>query len=177
LIYGERIRLRAPEREDLPKFVDWLNDPEVREGISIVLPFSQAEEEIWFDEMIKRPAPEHPMAIEIREADGWTMVGTCGFHEIYWRNRSAEVGILIGDKTRWNLGYGTEVMRLLLNHGFQTLNLNRISLQVFENNPRAIRTYKKVGFRREGVKRQAMYLSGQYHDIILMSVLRSEWKE
>jgi RimJ/RimL family protein N-acetyltransferase len=66
-------------------------------------------------------------------------------------------------------------MRLLLKHGFETLNLHRIFLRVYETNPRAIRTYEKVGFVHEGRMRQALYRQGQYHDILLMSVLRPEW--
>jgi RimJ/RimL family protein N-acetyltransferase len=86
------------------------------------------------------------------------------------------VGIFIGEKSLWNQGYGTEVMKLLLKHGFHTLNLNRIALEVYENNPRAVRSYEKAGFVHEGCKRQGMYKDGHYIDILLMSVLRSEWQ-
>jgi diamine N-acetyltransferase len=177
LIYGENIRLRAPERSDIPQFVAWLNDPEVIAGLLIALPMSQAEEEEWFENMIKRPAVEHPLTIEVREGDAWMMIGNCGFHNIDWRCHSAEVGIFIGDKHYWNRGYGTEAMCLLLQHGFNTLNLNRIALEVYRANPRAIRSYEKAGFIHEGCKRQGIYKDGQYIDILLMSVLRSEWRE
>ena len=178
MIYGEHIRLRAPDRSDLPLFVNWLNDPEVREGLIISLPLSMDEEETWYENMLKRPAPEHPMVIEIRQPeDRWLPVGNCGFHNIDWRTRSADVGIFIGEKACWNQGYGTEVMRQLLRHGFNTLNLNRIALEVYETNPRAIRVYEKAGFVHEGRKRQAMYKDGSYLDVLLMSVLRSEWNE
>jgi diamine N-acetyltransferase len=176
MIYGDRIRLRADERADLPRFVEWLNDPDVREGISSHLPQSQAEEEQWYETMLKTPHDEHPLAIDVRTEDGgWQLIGNCGFFDLKWRNRSAEVGIFIGDKSRWNQGYGTETMRMLLKHGFETLNLNRIYLNVFASNPRAIRCYEKVGFVHEGRQRQAEYQHGQYIDMLLMSVLRSEY--
>jgi RimJ/RimL family protein N-acetyltransferase len=175
MIYGERIRLRAVERADLPQFVEWLNDPEVRAGLLLHLPMSLAEEEVWFEGMIKRPPPEHPMVIEVQQGGGWVMIGNCGMHNIDARCRSAEVGIFIGDKRRWNQGYGTEAMRLLLRHGFETLNLNRIQLDVYEDNPGAIRAYEKAGFVHEGRKRQGMYKDGRYIDVLIMSVLRSEW--
>jgi len=66
---------------------------------------------------------------------------------------------------------------LLLRHGFLTLNLNRVFLRVFETNPRAIRSYEKAGFIHEGRLRQAEFRDGQYVDILLMSVLRSEWED
>ena len=85
------------------------------------------------------------------------------------------MGIFIGDKSCWNQGYGTEVMRLLLKHGFETLNLNRIYLHVFATNLRAIRCYEKAGYVPEGRLREAEFKNGQYVDFIVMSVLRSEY--
>jgi RimJ/RimL family protein N-acetyltransferase len=176
MIYGKRIRLRAPEREDIPRFVQWLNDPEVRRGLLFYMPMSLGEEENWFDSMLARPPAEHPMVIEIRQEDYWLAIGNCGVHQIDWRCRSAIVGIFIGEKQFWNQGYGSETMELLLEHAFNTLNLNRISLDVYENNLGAIRAYEKAGFVLEGRKRQAMYQDGEYLDILQMSVLRDEWK-
>ncbi len=178
MIFGKRIRLRAPERSDLHQFVAWLNDPEVLAGLLIYAPLSSVDEESWFESMLKRPIEEHPLVIEIRQGENeWQMIGNCGFHAFNWRVRSAEVGIFIGEKSKWNQGYGTEVMELLLQFGFDTLNLNRIALEVYENNPGAIRAYDKAGFVIEGRKRQAMFKGGEYVDILLMSVIRSEWQE
>lgn len=175
MIIGKRIRLRAPERSDLPRFVEWLNDPEVRQGLAHFRPFSMVEEERWFENMLERPGEEHPMVIEIRDSNEWRPIGNCSFMNIDWRNRLAEVGIFIGDKNHWNQGYGSEAMDMLLQHGFETLNLNRIYLRVFETNRRAIRSYEKTGFVHEGKLRQAEYQDGIYIDVLLMSVLREEW--
>ncbi len=175
MIYGERIRLRGNEREDIPSFVEWLNDPEAIEYLALSLPFSNADEIRWFEKLADRPAEEMPLAIEIKKGKGWILIGNSGFHNIDWKNRSAEVGIFIGDKSCWNKGYGTETMRLLLRHGFGTLNLNRITLRVYEPNKRAIRVYEKAGFILEGRLRQARYKNGQYQDELIMSVLRPEW--
>ena len=65
----------------------------------------------------------------------------------------------------------------MLNHGFKTLNLNRIYLRVYENNLRAIRVYEKTGFRQEGQLRQAHFQDGSYMDVILMGILRSDWDQ
>jgi RimJ/RimL family protein N-acetyltransferase len=175
MIYGERIRLRHAEREDLPTFVKWLSDPEIRRGINMHLPMSMAREEIWFDEMIQRPVDEQTLVVEIQGGKNWGLIGTCGYHNIDWKVRSAELGILIGERKEWNKGYGTETMRLLLRHGFETLNLNRLFLRVYDNNKGAIRAYEKAGFVHEGRSREAGYSDGEYKDTLVMSVLRSEW--
>lgn len=177
MIYGERIRLRAVEKEDLPLFARWLNDPEVREGLSLYLPLSMQDEEAWFEQMRKRPDEEKPLVIEIKTEDGWEPVGNCALFGLDWRVRLAEIGIFIGAKQHWNQGYGTDVMKLMLRHGFETLNLNRIHLRVHANNPRAKRAYEKAGYVLEGRMRQAHFDQGEYHDVFFMSVLRSEWLE
>jgi len=188
MITGERIRFRGVERADLPIFVKWLNDPEVRQGILIHHPFSQAEEENWYEEMLKRPIDEHVLGIEVRLSSEqtretsapdvevhWMLIGSLAFTNFDWRNRSSEFGIMIGEKTCWNQGYGTEAVRLLVKHGFNTLNLNRIFLHVFENNHRAIRAYEKAGFMLEGKLRQAEFTDGKYIDILVMSILKDDY--
>lgn len=176
MIYGERIRLRAAEREDIPRFVAWLNDPEVRQFLLLSLPLSKADEEGWFERMQAEPQPEHVLVIEIRDGQDWKPIGNTSFMDINWISRSAEIGIFIGEKAFWNQGYGRETMRLMLKHGFETLNLHRIQLRVFEHNLRGIKAYEHAGFQHEGCQREALYADGRYYDILLMSVLRGEWK-
>jgi len=177
MIIADKMRLRAIEKEDLPTFTRWFNDPEVRQGLMVFLPLSLTEEEKWYQGVLASPQEERPLVIDIEDDGQWVTIGNCGFFNINWRNRSAEVGICIGEKQYWNKGFGTKSMQLLFQHGFNTLNLNRIALHVYENNPRAVRSYEKAGFVHEGRMRQVHYQNGQYYDAHLMSVIRSEWKE
>ena len=177
MIYANRIRLRKLEKADLSQFVDWLNDPEVRAGIGSFLPLSQDEEDRWYEKMLERPPEEHILVVEVHEEDRWHMIGSTSFMDIDWRNRKAEFGILIGDKNYWNRGFGTEITQLMLKHGFETLNLNRIYLKVFSTNPRAMRAYEKAGYILEGRLRQTDFRDGQYVDDLIMSVLREEWRK
>ena len=177
MLYGKCVRLRAIEKEDLPHFVAWLNDPEVRQHLQMYQPLSMAQEEEWFKGILQRSLDEQPLVIEVKIDDGWQPVGNVGLFGINHSDHSAEIGIFIGEKTFWSQGYGTEAMRLMLKHGFEDINLNRIFLQVYETNPRGQRAYEKVGFVLEGRMRQARYLQGRYIDVLLMSVLRSEWKD
>jgi RimJ/RimL family protein N-acetyltransferase len=175
MLYGKRIRLRSNERSDLPKFVEWLNDPDVRRFLLFSMPISQASEEQWFENILKRKPEEQPLGIEIKDSGGWRLIGNCEIFDINWRMRSAEVGLFIGDKSCWNKGYGTEVMRLLLSHGFKTLNLNRIFLHVDAENLGGICAYEKAGFVHEARLREARFHEVKYHDDLIMSVLRSEY--
>ena len=177
MIIGKRVRLRAISKDDLPQFVVWLNDPEVIRHITIFAPLSLAHEEQWLQETLAHPIEEQPLGIEISAGEEWKLVGDVGFMFLDQRARSAEIGIFIGDKTAWDKGYGTEAMQLMVDYGFATLNLNRIYLRVYETNPRGMHCYEKVGFQHEGRMRQAHYLDGKYIDVLLMSILKSEWIE
>jgi RimJ/RimL family protein N-acetyltransferase len=87
------------------------------------------------------------------------------------------MGIHIGEKAYWNQGFGTKAILLLMKHGFKNLNLHRLWLRVFETNQRAIRSYEKAGFTLEGKYREAKYLEGEYVDVMIMSVLCTEWQD
>ncbi|NWF62768.1 MAG: GNAT family N-acetyltransferase [Chloroflexi bacterium] len=175
VIYGKRIRLRAVERGDVAKFYEYVNDPEVTRGLSMYLPKSMQDEMDWFEGLMKQNPCNRPLSMETRKGKGWKLIGNCGVFGIEWTHRSAELGIMIGEKDEWNKGYGAEAMTLLLKHGFETLNLNRIQLRVYAENVRAVRSYEKAGFVLEGRLREAVYKSGKYDDVLFMSVLRSEW--
>ena len=103
------------------------------------------------------------------------LIGNTAFHAVHTKDRNAGFGILIGDKTEWDRGYGTEATALMVEYGFRTLNLNRIWLHVYEYNARGQRAYEKVGFRVEGTLRKHCYREGTYWDVIVMGILREEW--
>jgi RimJ/RimL family protein N-acetyltransferase len=176
VIYGERVRLRAIEREDVPRFVRWFNDPEVRQFLTMYRPLSRAEEERWVESLASR-REDIVLAIEVRAGDQWVHIGNVGLHRIDWKNRTATLGIVIGEREYWGKGYGTEAVRTMLRYAFEELGLNRVELETYSFNPRAIRCYEKAGFKREGVRRQALYRNGKFHDVILMGILRDEFEE
>ncbi|MBI2845640.1 MAG: GNAT family N-acetyltransferase [Chloroflexi bacterium] len=171
MINGEKTRLRAIEREDVPRFVEWLNDPEVAYYLGRLPLLSRADEERWFEETV-RDERHRILAIDTQEG---AHIGSIGLHNLDWKNSSAELGIMIGDKNYWGQGYGRDAIRSLLGFGFGELNLHRIFLRVYDFNPRAIRCYENVGFQHEGVFREAVYLNSGYHNELVMGILRGEF--
>jgi diamine N-acetyltransferase len=171
VISGKRLRLRAIERSDIPAFVRWFNDPEVRQYLQMYLPMSQAGEERWFESQLE---DRDGQVLGIETLDG-TLIGNVGLHRIDWKDRHAVLGIVIGEKEYWNRGYGTEAVSTLLGFAFGEMNLHRISLRVYEYNERAIRCYEKCGFRLEGRLRKARFHAGKYHDELIMAILHDEF--
>jgi RimJ/RimL family protein N-acetyltransferase len=91
------------------------------------------------------------------------------------RHGNFELGIMIGDRDYWGRGYGRETIKLLLDYGFHYLGGRRIELTTHAKNERAIRCYLACGFVEEGRPRQAIWMEGEYIDLVEMSILREEW--
>lgn len=174
MILGKKVQLRPIEREDLPRFVEWFSDPEFRRYLGVNLPFSLAQEERWFEKLLDRMAKQEVLTLTIETVDG-AHIGNVSLFDINWQDRHAELGIAIGDKAYWGQGYGTDATRTILRVGFDDFNLHRIFLRVHEDNARAIRCYEKVGFRMEGTLRESVFRDGAYRDMILMSILTTEF--
>jgi UDP-4-amino-4,6-dideoxy-N-acetyl-beta-L-altrosamine N-acetyltransferase len=173
-LHGRITRLRRIEREDIPTFVRWFGDPDVREFLLLNRPISMAEEEQWFAQQLQSRDSE---VFAIETTDG-VHIGNTGLHDINWLHRNAEMGIVIGEKQYWGKGYGSDAARVLLRFAFDEMNLHRVQLTVYEDNVRAIRAYEKCGFRQEGRLRDAIFRKGRYYDMLLMSILSDGlWSE
>jgi RimJ/RimL family protein N-acetyltransferase len=170
---GKRVYLRPLEREDAGVLAPWFNDPEVTRTLLAFRPMSVGAE-VEFLERLAKDETAVVLGIVLRAGD--RLVGTVGLHKIDAGNRNAEFGIAVGDKRAQNKGCGTEATGLIVDYAFDTLNLNRVRLCVYANNPRGLHVYAKVGFVKEGVLRQEAYREGRYWDVIVMGLLRSEWE-
>ena len=178
MLLGQGVRLRPIEREDLPRYVAWFADSEVRAHLALVLPLGRAQEERWYESVLAQPAEEQPFAIDAQvDQTSWQHIGGAGLQNLQWRTRSTEIGLVIGDRAFWNRGLGTEATALLVRFAFDTLNLHRVALRVYEDNAPARRVYEKVGFVLEGHQRDGDFRDGRYRDVLLYSILRPEWEE
>lgn len=174
VIRSRRLYLRPAERADLPDFVRWFADAEVRRHLALRAPFSLAMEEKWFDGMAERQGKSDYHFVACLAADA-RPIGTVGLHGLDLENGKAEFGISIGEKELWGQGFGTEALEAICDFGFGALRLERIELHVYEDNARAIRSYEKAGFRHEGRLRHAHFGEGRHSDVVAMALLRDEW--
>ena len=170
-LIGPAVYLRPLELDDAATILPWFNDPEVTRLLRRCRPITLAEEQ-EFLQRLRSAETEVRFGIALREAD--QLIGTAGLRGIDDRNRHSEFGISIGEKQHWGKGHGTEATGLVMRYAFQTLNLNRLWLHVYEYNARAIRVYEKLGFRVEGRLRQDTFREGRYWDTLVMGVLREE---
>jgi RimJ/RimL family protein N-acetyltransferase len=172
-LVGDTVYLRPYDPPaDAAHFVTWFNDPEVTCFLRRYLPLTAAEQDQFF-RSIQGNSQCVALAI-VRRSDDQLLGGT-GLRDIDPRNRHAWFGITIGDRSAWGKGFGTEATGLMLRLAFQTLNLNRVFLHVYEFNERGRHVYEKLGFQVEGRLRQDVYRAGRYWDTIVMGILRDEW--
>ena len=118
---------------------------------------------------------EHFIAFNIRTLADDRLIGDVGLGSLFWNHGDTFLGIGVGEREFWGKGYGSDAMKLALNYAFTELNLRRVTLNVFEYNPRAIRCYEKLGFQHEGRVRKYMNREGQRWDLIYMGILKEEW--
>src|SRR3984893_2649627 len=166
---GAKVRLRATTEADADFFAATLVDPEVVRFLAswAWVPYGHREALEWV-----RTA--HPDTV------GWTIeclsdgqpIGSTGLHQINHRNRNFEGGIWIEPPDQRNQGVGTEACRLAVGYAFEHLGMEKVSLDVYQGNDRARRSYEKAGFATEGVLRRHYWLGGRLVDLEIMSVFR-----
>ena len=174
-LVGERIELRRHARENYRLYGEWYGDPEIWRLTSwAASPLSPSAVERLFEER-ELSSTDDAFAIHLKGED--EPIGVISLMNISEANDSAELSVIVGHLEDRHHGYGAEAIGMILRYGFEELGLNRVGLSAFEFNEDAISTYQKLGFREEGRLRQALKRDGAFHDAILMSVLRSEWRE
>lgn len=173
MLTGNLVYLRLVEKEDLPKRVEWINDPEVQKTLNFDYPTSLAKTEKWFDTILLDPT-RRDFSVFVLETNEY--IGFCGFININVPVMKAEMYVTIGSRDHWGKGYGTDTYRVTMEYGFRELGLNRIYVYQLIDNYSAHRIVEKLGWKREGILRQDVYSHGRVADRYIVSVLREEWK-
>ncbi len=177
LLQGELVRLVVDTPEILAEsHARWALDSEYWRLMdwSRAYTFSKRMMQTWFEKVNENNTG---FFFSIYTLADNRLIGDIGLDGVNWSCGDSYVGIAIGERDLWGKGYGTDAMRVLLRFAFQELNLRRVTLNVFGYNPRAIQSYKKVGFQPEGCQRQFLLRDGQRYDVFYMGILRSEWAE
>ncbi len=173
-LVGEKVYLSPLNMEDAEKYVEWFCDFSLTDGLGSTGKVENIEsEKQWIENALK--SNDYNFAIINLEND--EIIGNCGLMNIKTRDRIGTIGIFIGDEKNRNKGYGAETVGLLLDYGFNYLNLNNIMLQVKSFNERAIACYKKLGFKEFGRRRQSYFLNGKYYDDVNMDILAEEFQD
>jgi RimJ/RimL family protein N-acetyltransferase len=172
---SERIAL-GPLREDLaPIYHKWRNDLWVQRTFGSALrPVSL---EMTVEHIRNLAESSTSYGFIIYRHDTWQPIGSANLHNIDLLHQTAEFGIMIGERSQWNQGFGTETARLMLFYGFRVLNLYSINLMVDGANPGGQRAYEKAGFKHAGRYREFVVVDNQRVDLIHMECLAREFTD
>ncbi len=178
LFTGELVRLAADDLDILAEaFSRWAQDSEYRRL------FDSEETRLWSKDLTRGRLEKYIGSLKpnlyffsIYTLKDDRLIGEIGLDEVRFSQGDASASIGLGEREFWGRGYGTDAMRLLLRYAFTELNLRRVSLDVFEYNPRAVRSYEKVGFKAEGRMRAMLNREGKRWDLVFMGILREEWE-
>jgi RimJ/RimL family protein N-acetyltransferase len=174
MLRGERVWLRAVTKADIVEEAEHISDAETGHFLGLKMPVSAEGGEQFAQQMLSQQGTGiWFFAICLLGDD--RRIGTVNLRNIDRENGSAELAIVIGDKSLQGQGLGTDALNCLVDFGFGELRLERIYLHVFDYNLRAQRSYEKAGFQTDAVLRRARFHHGQHHDVHLMSILRGDW--
>lgn len=171
------INLKPLIQQDVSPFYEWINDDiSIKYSLSVFQSMHSKDQiDAWFLTVVN-DLKNFNRGIFLN-GDTNKLIGYAGICNISKPNRSGEYFIFIGDRQHWGKGIGSQVTKLLLAIGFEKLGLNRIMLTVSEPNYAAIKAYENAGFKLEGRMREACFRDNQFHDKLLMSILKDEWFE
>lgn len=174
MLHGKLVFLRAIEDTDLPLIHTWQNNSKILPYVypGVPNPISLERLKKWHEEF-QGDATNKILLICLQ--DSGEPIGTVEIKDINFRSRKGDLSIVIGDEQNWSQGYGTEALILFLGYCFRVLNLRRVSLEVYEYNERALKSYEKVGFQKEGYVRRSVFKDGQYHGEYILAILKDEY--
>lgn len=173
LLHGERVTLRPITADDAAAMFAALDDTESMRLTGTQESFTRAQ---VADFCARVAVADDRADYAITLKGDPTYIGEAVLNGIDWCNRSANFRIALASAVFFGQGYGTEATRLIVAYGFEQLRLHRIALEVYAFNSRARHVYEKIGFREEGVRRDALYWDGQFHDAVMMSMLEQEYR-
>ena len=170
-LVGDRIYLSPRSLEDVELYTEWLNDFETTDytGRSGCITSLESEKK-YLEEKSNEEAAFAIVTLEENK-----LIGYIGIEDINHIHRIGTLGIFIGDKDYRDKGYGTEAIHLILEYGFNYMNLNNIKLDLMAFNARALKCYEKCGFKEYGRRRKCRYINGKYYDSISMDILAEEF--
>jgi len=176
---GERIYLSPVHKGDLPFLTVTINDPEISQFLTVDEPMTEQDEEKWLAGLSDQKASNIVLAIRLVENN--EIIGTQGLYHISFKDGTATMGYCIGRKDLWDKGYGTEAQMVLLEYAFNTLNLHKVSAEVYDFNPRSKRCLEKCGYVVEGVQKEHRYRNGRRVDCTMLAVFKRNflplWKK
>lgn len=172
-VVGSLVALGPLRRDLVPLYLRWINDFEVARTLAIgPHPVTLEAEEKWYERASTGP----DITFTIYERSNLRPIGNADLRQVSQQHRTADFGILIGEKDCWGKGYGTEATRLMLDYAFTALGLHNVMLQVYDYNERGIRAYTRAGFKVIGRRRAARRVAGEGHDVIMMDCLATEFE-
>jgi [ribosomal protein S5]-alanine N-acetyltransferase len=174
-LVGERLFLRPLSESDIAgPYVEWFNDEEVCRGNSHhVFPYTPESARAYVRQA-RNNRDALILAIVLKDEE--THIGNISLQEIHWIYRSAEFAVVIGDRRHWGKRFSIEAGRLLCDHGFRAMNLNRIYCGTFEDNVAMRRLALALGMLEEGRRRGAAFKRGRYLDIIEYGALKTDYE-
>lgn len=173
------IRLEYFEPHDFQLLIDWISDQDLLmnwAGTQFRFPLTM-DKLTWYTLDSNDFEKSSTFIYKAVDTESGQTVGHVSLTAINRTNRSARITRVLVDQSKRGKGVGEQIIRAMLQIGFEDLNLHRMSLGVFDFNHSAINIYKKCGFHLDGILRDINKHGDEYWSLMEMSILENEWHE
>jgi RimJ/RimL family protein N-acetyltransferase len=177
MLRGEKVFLTELDPANLETVRAWVNDPDTHRWMLAGQEYvTTGDEERFFAESLALAKEGRAYRFEIRAVDDGRLLGCGGLEHVSVRDRHAEIGLFIGTAAERGRGFGSDVIRTLLRHGFEDLGFHSIRITVFPENEQALALYRSLGFTETGRDREAWLIGGELRDLVRLDMLEEEWR-
>jgi len=177
MIESKRVTLRGLEQSDSSEMLSYWNKKEFLDYSGRTSPLTREELIAWIEDTWNERKKEKSYTFGIVNNGNSLLIGYIELKILNHISRRGKLSIGIFNPSYRDMGLGTEALNLMTVYSFSSLNLLSLELNVFNNNPRAIACYSKIGFKKVGLRRKADYVNGQFLDDLVMDLLVDEWSK
>ena len=175
MIEGKNVNLRAIEENELSILKNWRNKDFVRKTTREFKLLNMINQKNWFESIHQENPPKIIMlGVENKKK---SLIGICGLTYIDWKNKNAEISIILSNRNWQKTKEAKNTIEILLKYGFGELNLHRIWAEIFDTAPENIKLFEKAGFKKEGILRQKLWRNGKWNNSTIYSKLVSDNKK
>lgn len=172
LFEGKYVNLRALEESDLVTLKKWRNDKRTRIHTREFRLLNMINQKEWFESIYKDNPPKMLMFGVLNKKN--KLIGVCGLTYIDWKNRHAELSIILSQNNWQKSKEASDTIKLLTNYGFGEINLHRIWVEIFDTAPQNIKLFETMKFTKEGMLREKLWRNSQWHNSFIYSRLSTK---
>lgn len=172
IVHGKRVNFCKITKNDLATLQKWRNSSEIWSYSTQYVLLNMINQQQWYEQIMQKNSDRVMFMVTTKAGKP---IGVCGLIHINLKDKIASVAIIIGEKKYQSKGFGTEILQMLLDYGFNQIRIHKIESEVFAYNQASAKLFKKMNFKEEVILRDSLWRNGKWWNILILSILQNEY--